>query len=371
VGLKEPGSIRTLQSAVGAEIVIDGRRYINFGGSSYLGMAARPHILQAGMEALSECGSGAPLARFHRVFTRAHQEVESQACRLFESDAAMYIAGGYYFGLVALAAIRKRFDTIYFDEHAHFSLREAIAASGLESRSFRHLDAQHLRDRLASQAGSRHCPLVVTDGLFSTLGEIAPLDELADIVTPYDGKLLVDESHSFGVLGPNGRGAVEHHGLQGGPVLFGGSLGKAFGTCGGIIPGSVDEVTEMRLTPAGRGASAGLAAAAAMCARSLQFVREHPELLRQLRVNVSYLKSGLRKLGLTVDCSDVPIAAFTVGVQEQDLRSLRDRLQAQGIFVYHSKYIGAGAAGVIRCGIFADHTTEHMDALLQALSRML
>lgn len=370
MGLNEPSPLRTLQSAVGAEIVIDGRRYINFGGSAYLGLAARPHILQAGVEALSECGSGAPLARFHRVFTRPHQEVESEASAFFKSAAAMYIAGGYYFGLVALAATAKRFDVIYFDEHAHFSLREAIAASGLESHSFRHLDPQDLRDQLLSQAGRRR-PLVVTDGTFSTLGEIAPLDALADCIAPYDGKLLVDESHSFGVLGPNGRGAVEHHGLHGGSVLFGGSLGKAFGTCGGIIPASVDEVAEMRLTPTGRGASAGLAAAAAMCARSLQFVREHPELLRQLRANVSYLKSGLRKLGLAVDCSDVPIAAFAVGTQEQDLRRLRDCLQEEGIFVYHSRYIGAGPAGVLRCGIFADHTAEHMDALLQALARML
>src|SRR5690606_31879147 len=106
---------------------------------------------------------------------------------------------------------------------------------------------------------------VATDGMFSTLGEIAPLRALWQAVQPYDGRLLVDESHSFGVLGAHGRGAVEHHDMPRSVALSGGSLGKAFGTCGGIIPASAMEVAACRGTPVGRGASAGLPAAAAMC----------------------------------------------------------------------------------------------------------
>jgi 8-amino-7-oxononanoate synthase len=360
----------TLESAVGAEIVIDSRRYINFGGSSYLGLSGNPEILEAGMSALRQCGSGAPLARFHRVLTRAHQDVESEACDFFSSPAALYLASGYFFGLVSMAALRGQFDTIFFDEFSHHSLREAIAASGLTNHAFRHLDAEDLRARLKEhlRAGAR--PLVATDGLFSTLGEIAPLDELASAIAPYDGRLLVDESHAFGVLGALGRGAAEHHCIPPSLVLVGGSLGKAFGTCGGIVPASEDDVRAFRTTPGIRGASVGLPAAAAMCARSLNYVRRHPELLQRLRDNVAYMKARLRKIGLEVGDSIAPVAAFRTRANRSPA-ALKDALLAEGIFVFHSSYIGAGADGVIRCGIFADHTHEHIDALVGALRALL
>jgi 8-amino-7-oxononanoate synthase len=134
--------LKTLGSAVGAEVVIDGRRYINFAGSAYLGLASRQEILDAGISVLNECGSGAPLARSYGVFTQAHQEVELQAARFFGCEAAFYVASGYYFGLVAIAALRDSCGVIFFDELAHFSLREAIAASGLRSFACRPLDAE-------------------------------------------------------------------------------------------------------------------------------------------------------------------------------------------------------------------------------------
>jgi 8-amino-7-oxononanoate synthase len=361
---------RTLETAVRPEIVIDGKRYVNFGGSAYLGLASRPEILSAGLETLQQCGSGAPLARSHRVFTHAHQQVESEAATFFRSEAALFLSSGYYFGLIALAAIRTDFGAIFFDELAHFSLREAIAASGLKSYAFRHLDACDLRTQLTRHLGASETPLVVTDGLFSAWGEIAPLDEILQAIAPYEGRLLVDESHSFGVLGATGRGVGEHAVTLGFPVLRGGSLGKAFGTCGGIIPASEEEVASFRCTPAGRGASAGLPAAAAMCAASLRYVRHHPELLQRLRENIVYMKSGLRRLGLDVRDSLAPVATFVTD-RRASLSALKEELMSEGIFVYHSTYLGAGTGGAIRCGVFADHTTEHIDRLISALSRLL
>jgi glycine C-acetyltransferase len=150
----------------------------------------------------------------------------------------------------------------------------------------------------------------------------------------------------------------------------GGSTCKALGVVGGVIPANEDEVTLFRATPAARGATAGLPAAAAMCAMSLNYVSEHPELLRRLRDNTSYLKSGLRKMGLAVGDSVAPIATFTSGPDEA-MQALQERLMSEGIHVFHARYIGAGSAGVIRCGIFADHTSEHLDCLLDALGRLL
>jgi 8-amino-7-oxononanoate synthase len=360
----------SLQSPVAAQIVIEGRTYINFGGSSYLGMSAQPAIVEAGIAALRGCGAGTPMPRDQQVIMQPHRDVEFEAASFFDAEAAHYLATGYLFGLVSLAALQSQFDAIFFDEFCHYCLRDAIAASGLKSHPFRHLDPVDLETTLRANLAANDRPLIVTDGLFPTLGEIAPLDELWQVAARFGGRLLVDESHSFGVLGQHGRGTRELFGLEGSAAIVGGSLGKAFGTCGGVILGAAEEVAAFRRTPAGRGASGGMSAAAAMCARSLRCLREHPELLQRLRANIAYLKGGLASLGLHVANTSVPIAAFTAG-SKRDMEALRERLMADGIFVYYTSYVAAGPEGVIRCGIFADHTRKHMDALLHALARLL
>lgn len=363
-------SLRSVESPVGAEVVIDGRRCVNFGGSSYLGLSTHKAIAEAGAATLLSSGSGYQFAREMNLANRAHQEAERVAAWFFNSSNAIYLASGYLFGLVAIAALRKEFNTIFYDEWAHYSLCEAIAASGLPAHAYRHLDAEDLKSKLKSQLGANERPLVVTDGLYATFGEIAPLDLLAQAMMPYGGRLLVDESHSFGVLGETGRGAREHHHLAPSTALVGGSTGKAFGAVGGIIPASEDEIAAFRATPAARGASMGLPAAAAMCAMTLRYVHEHPELLLRLRENTAYLKSRLGGIGLDVGHSIVPVATFTAG-SDESMQSLQQRLMSEGIHVFHARYIGAGSAGVIRCGVFADHTREHIDRLVEALSRLL
>jgi 8-amino-7-oxononanoate synthase len=362
--------IRSVESPVGAEVMIDGRRYINFGGSSYLGLSTHKEIAEAGAAALRSSGSGYQFARETNLASRAHQEAESVAASFFQSPGALYLASGYFFGWVAVAALRKDFRAIFFDEWAHYSLREAIAASGLPTYTYRHLDAEDLEAKLKRHLRANEKPLVVTDGLYATFGEIAPLNLLAQAMMPYGGRLMVDESHSFGVLGETGRGAREHHHLPASIALVGGSTCKALGAVGGIIPASEEEIVAFRATPAARGASMGLPASAAMCAMAIRHVHEHPELLRRLRENTAYLKSSLRRMGLNVGDSIVPIVAFTAG-SDESMQALQQRLMSEGIHVFHAKYIGAGSAGVIRCGVFADHTLEHIDRLVETLSRLL
>jgi len=346
---------------VGANVLIDGAPYINFGGSSYLGLSSKKEILEAGIAALHANGSGNPIARSQGLVTGAHQAVEAEASAFFRSEDALFLGSGYYFGLAAMASLREQFHAIFFDQVSHYSLRDSIAASGLESHAFRHLDHEDLEAKLRRYLGANEKPLVVTDGLFPAMGEIAPLDRLAATVAPYEGRLLVDES--------SGGGASEQFSVREASVI-GGSLGKAFGTCGGIIPARTEDVAAYRQAPAVVGASPGLPAAAAMCAASLRYVREHPELLPRLRMNVRHLKCGLRNLGLAVRDNEAPIATFTLG-NRGTMGRLQERLQREGIFVYHVNYLGTDAAGAIRCAIFADHTPEHIERLLAALRRFL
>lgn len=362
--------LKTITTPVGAEVVLDGRTYVNFGGASYLGLSGKPELLDAGVRALRKSGAGAQFARHYHVATPSHRDVEIAAAEFFGTEGAIYLSGGYYFGHVSMAAKRNTHTVAFFDDWCHFSLRDGITTSGLPSHSFRHLDVDDFRKKLKDHMGPRDRPLVVTDGMYSTFGEIAPLAQLAEAVAPYRGLLLVDESHSFGVLGESGRGAYEHHGLPLSSVLFGGSTGKGLGVLGGIIPASLDDVAAFRATPVARGASAGMPASAAMCAASLRYIRSHPQLLSRLRHNVSYLKGELRKLGLEVGDTVAPVVAFVIG-SAASMQSLREKLFSEGISILYSTYIGAGAEGVLRCGIFADHTKEHLDRLVEALRRSL
>ena len=362
--------LKTLSSPIAAEIVLDGRRYVNFAGSSYLGLSGKPEVIQAGVTALQESGAGYQVSRQYGFVARPHLEVEAEAVAFFGSEAAIYLSSGYQFGFVSIITIRDRFDHIFFDELAHHSLQEAIRATGLPYCQYRHVDAADLADKLKLNLRAGKRALVVTDGMYSTFGRIAPLDEILQVVRPYNGYLLVDESHSFGVLGPTGRGAKEHYAIDTASILVGGSLSKAFGCSGGVIPASEAEVASFRDAPASEGASPGSPAAAAMGAAALRYARQHPELLQRLRANVALMKGGLRQMGLDIPDTVAPVATFVTG-SESSMAAVHQQLFDAGYFVLRSNYIGAPPGGVIRCGIFADHTTAQIEGFLGTLRRIL
>jgi 8-amino-7-oxononanoate synthase len=350
-------------------MMIDGRDYINFAGSSYLGLSGRPPVLMAGVEALRRSGAGYQFARAYGLASPAHLEAEQEAAGLFGTEDAVFLATGYAAGLALIAAMARRFSRIFFDERAHHCLQDAIRASALPHHTYRHLDVGFLEAKLRRLLRPNEQPLIVTDGVYSTFGAIAPLVEIAGLAASYGGGVAIDESHALGVLGAEGRGAHEHLGLDPTQVWVCGSTSKGIGVVGGIVPGPALDVAEVRATPPSRGASPGLPAAAAMCAEAMRIVRTDGSLRARLRQNVIYLKGRLRALGLPVGDSEAPIATFLPS--SRGARQLQSELMSAGVLVLASDYIGAPPGGVIRCGIFADHTREQLDRLVAELSRLL
>jgi 8-amino-7-oxononanoate synthase len=362
--------LQMLESNSGPEIVLDGRTYVNFGGSCYLGMSSHADVIESGVSALRRYGAQSQIGRHYDVALPPNADAEHEGALYFGTEASIYFASGYLIGLIALHGLRDRYDTVLIDEAVHLNLRDAVAAGGKPSVTFKHMDASSLAEEMdrAVRAGVR--PLVVTDGMSPTFGAIAPLREYLELIEPLDGVMLVDESHSFGVIGPRGRGAVDLHGIASDRVLVGGSLGKAFGAYGAMIPASRAIVDQLWRSRPALGAGAGLSAGAAMAATSLRHVREHPELLARLRRNVARVKRGMRALGLDVADTDAPLATFTSGTAAE-MRALQLRLMAEGIFVFYSTYVGAGPNGAIRCAVFADHTEAQIDRLHGALRALL
>jgi 8-amino-7-oxononanoate synthase len=362
--------MRTLETPTNAVMSLDGRPVINFAGSAYLGISREPELLNAGIDALRHYGARVHLTPEQSLITPAHADVEAEAAKFFGTPAAIYIASGYLIGLTVFISLRECFDLVLLDESGHYNLQHGAAASGATVRTFANLDCTALESALARARRENLRAVVAVDGMCPTYGSIPRLGLYSQLAKEHGALLFIDESHSFGTLGESGHGAAEHCGLTSGAALRGGSLGKAFCAAGAVIVGDADQIAMMRAAPCTRGASWGLVPGAAMAAASLRLVGARPQLLQRLRANVSRAKSAFRQMGIEIENTPAPVATFSVG-DFACMQRLQSCLLKEDIFVLHTRYVGTGPDGVIRCSIFADHTDEQIDRLVDALRRHL
>ncbi len=368
--MSETMRLRHVESPSGAQVVVDGRRFLSFGGSGYLGLGGNAEIIEAGVEALRRYGAHSQLPRSAGFSLPANLAAEEAARQFFDVDGAMFFATGYMFGLIGISGLAPGCDAVFLDESAHYSLRDAGMASGLPVHAFRHGDAADLAHVMARELGDSGRPMVVTDGMFPTWGSIAPLKAYAELLAPREGWLVVDESHAFGCVGARGRGAVELAGIARDRVLAGGSMAKAIGAHGGIAIGATALIEQLWKTPAARGAALGCSAGAAMTAAGLRYVARNPALLERLRRNVRGLWQGLRDLGLEPTVNEGPVAAFKHG-SAADMLRIQAALVERGILIAYSTYVGAGPDGVLRLAAFADHTETDIQRLMTELRPLL
>jgi 7-keto-8-aminopelargonate synthetase-like enzyme len=387
-----------MQSPPGPETVIDGRRYLYFGGTGYLGLQAHEEVIRAACQALETFGTGSATSRAGFGDTPPVIEVECQAAALFGSEDAFYFPSGYFGPDVLLAALEDSFDAVFLDELSHYCVLEAARVSGQSVFAFLHAQADVLREALKAKLQPGGRPLVVADGVFAALGDISPVPDYVEILADYPGATLVlDDAHALGVLGENGRGTYEHFGLwsehvnaipgvsggrgglsapessKGSPRLLScATLSKALGGYGGIAPGSRDFVRWLKAaSPYYAGTSPPPVPAAAASARGLQIARTQPELRRRLWENVRMVKSGLQAMGLDVDDTPVPIVSMVLG-DAANMRRIHRELAERGIFLpYMPEYAGLGPEGAMRLAVFATHTDAMIERLLDDLRRVV
>ncbi len=354
--------MREINGFSGAHIPLDNTTYLNFAGAGYLGLGALSAVTSAGAKALLDYGAIAQIPQHYGFILPPVRLAEEAACDFFQSEAALYISSGYLFGLAVMHGLKGKVNHIFYDSASHYNLLDGIRAAGIPATPFCHLDAMDLNSRLA-QLPASVTPAIVTDALYSTRGEIAPLDLYWKMLKPLHGYLIVDESHSIGVMGPKGQGALSQYAIKDHHIIYGGSLSKGLGAYGGIILASPSIIEELRLTPPIRGGCAGISAGAAMSAAAFRFLSTHPEPLLKIRQLTRMLKQGLASLGFSVENEDIPIASFFLKNRETML-DLQQFLFSQGIYILYSDYIGAGKAGILRCAVFADHDAKDISRLL-------
>ncbi|MBN2207109.1 MAG: pyridoxal phosphate-dependent aminotransferase family protein [Candidatus Aminicenantes bacterium] len=364
------GDMFIMESAPGPETVINGRRYVYFGGTGYFALHAHPEVIAAGVEAFRTYGLHSATSRTGFGNNPVLLACERMLADFFGSEEAVHFVSGYFDSLVLAQALSDRYDLAFVDETAHFSVMDGIASARKPFVTFRHRDPDDLARKLRGELKPGQRPLLMTDGVFPTFGVMAPLPDYVKILEPYGGTIAVDDCHGVGVLGENGRGTIEHFGLRMGErLIMAGTLSKAFGGHGGFVVGSRALCAKIRTLGIYPGATQSPTPAVAVSVKGIEIVKARPEMRARLWANVAAVKDGIRKLGFAMNDHPMPIVTWAMGTGE-DMKKTQRALMDRGVVVAYSQYVGAPAGGVLRASIFSEHTPAHIDRLLTELARL-
>jgi 7-keto-8-aminopelargonate synthetase-like enzyme len=359
-------------SGPGPETVINGKRYLYFGGTGYFGFQTHPEIIQAAQRAVAEFGMDTATSRSIFGTSPLYLAVEKRAREFLGSDDAIYLPSGYLINIAGFQSLTqlRRFDAMFVDDGAHWSITDFMYALQKPVYTFAHGDPEDLGRKLKAYLQPGQRPLVASDGIFPTFGRIAPLPAYLPLVEAYDGCLWVDDCHALGVLGARGRGTYEHYGLRSERLYFGSTLSKAAGAHGGIIPGKEEFIQPIRAGHIANGSNSSVSAAAAAAVKGLELMMAHPELRQQLWRNARQLKSGLKAMGFDQDNTPVPVAAWMLKTAA-DMDRVQAEMMKRGIAIQRTDYVGAGPNGVLRAVVFANHKPEQIAHMLSELKSLV
>ena len=372
--IKEAGlynRIRTIESPQGAWLVVDGKRVLNFCSNNYLGLANHPHLVAAAKAAVDQYGVGPAAVRSIAGTLDLHLELERRMAAFKGVESAITFQSGFTANLATIPALVGKEDVIFSDELNHASIIDGSRLSGARIVRYAHNSAEDLERVICENQGNFRRGLVVTDGVFSMDGDIAPLDEIYAVSSKYNLMLMVDDAHGEGVMGEGGRGIVAHFHLHGKVDVEIGTLSKAFGVVGGVVAGRAPVIEWLRQR--GRPflfSSAVTAADAAACLAGLDILEQSTELVDRLWENARYFKEEMRRLGFDTGRSVTPITPIMLGeapLAQQFSRELFD----EGVFAMAIGFptVPRGKAR-IRVMISAAHQRKDLDQGLQAFAKV-
>lgn len=356
-----------LQSPQGPQVQVDGKTYLAFSSNDYLGLANHPQVLEALQQGAAQWGVGGGASHLVIGHSEPHQQLEQALAEFTGRQRALLLSSGYMVNLAVITALLGKGDTVLHDRLNHASLLDGGLLSGARFSRYLHNDLGSLQQRLQRAQGNT---LIVTDGVFSMDGDLAPLPELAAQAKAHGAWLMVDDAHGFGVLGESGGGLVEQHGLstEDVPVLVG-TLGKSFGTAGAFVAGS-DELIETLIQFARPYIYTTSSPPALACAtlKSLELLRTEHWRREHLQQLITQFRQGGKALGLNLMDSRTPIQPIIIGDSGQAM-AVSARLREQGILVgaIRPPTVPAGSAR-LRVTLTAAHSAEQVQQLLDGLA---
>jgi len=373
-GLKQAGlynNIRTLSSPQGAWLVVDGKKVLNFCSNNYLGLANHPKIVEAACKATETYGVGPGAVRSIAGTMDLHIELEKRLAAFKGVEAAITFQSGFNANLATIPALVGKEDVIFSDRLNHASIIDGCRLSGAKIIAYEHNNAESLEDAIQENLSKYRRALIVSDGVFSMDGDIAPLPALYEVAKKYDILLMVDDAHGEGVLGKGGRGIVDHFGLHGKVDIEVGTMSKAFGVMGGMVAG--DKVIVEWLRQRGRPflfSSAMTVPDAAACLAAVDLLEESTELVDKLWENGRYFKAEMQKLGFDTGVSETPITPVMLGEAPLAQQFSRE-LYAEDVFGMAIGYptVPQGKAR-IRVMISAAHSKDDLNKGLDAFAKV-
>ena len=369
-------SIRTMDSPADAWMVVDGKKVLNFCTNNYLGLANHPVIKEAARKAIEEWGVGPGAVRTIAGTQQLHVACEKRIAEFKRVEAALLVQSGFCANQAALPPLVGQDkasgtqDVIFSDRLNHASIIDGARLSGAKIIVYEHCDPADLEAKIQEHLPRFRRGLMVTDGVFSMDGDVAPLDELYEVAARYDVLTMVDDAHGEGVLG-QGRGIVAHFGLEGKFDVEIGTLSKAFGVMGGVVAGNSVVVDYIRQKARPNLFSSALTPAdTAACMAAVDYVESHPELVDKLWENAEYFKAGIKQLGIDTGHTQTPIVPVMLG----DVKLAKEfsaRLFEYGVFAMALGFptVPQGQAR-IRVMNTAAHTRQDLDQGLEIFGKV-
>jgi glycine C-acetyltransferase len=372
--LQEQGlrtTIRTIGSACGSWMVVDGKRVLNFCTNNYLGLANDPRLKAAAQKAVDEWGVGPAAVRSIAGTLELHRQFEQRMAAFKGVEDALYVQSGFCANQAAIPPMVGKEDVIFTDRLNHASIIDGCRLSSAKIMIYEHCDVADAERVIKENIGSSRRAMLITDGVFSMDGDVAPLDKLYEVCERYGVITMVDDAHGEGVLGRGGRGIVDHFNLHGKFDLEIGTLSKAFGVMGGVIAGKKLVVDWIRQR--GRPflfSSAVTPADTAACLAAVDLLEQSTELVDRLWENTRYFKVEMKQLGFDTGVSTTPITPVMLGeapLAQQFSRKLFDH----GVFAMAIGFptVPKGKAR-IRVMVSASHSRDDLDKGLEIFGKV-
>jgi glycine C-acetyltransferase len=360
--------LRVLESEQLPVCRFDGHEVINLSSNNYLGLTTHPKLRQRALEATEKWGVGSGAVRTIAGTMSIHMELEEKIAKFKRVEAAVVFQSGFTANAGTVQAILSREDIIISDQLNHASIIDGCRLSRAEIKVFPHKDLEACENILKEIEGRKCRKLLITDGVFSMEGDIAPLPQLVELAEKYGCIMMIDDAHASGVLGRNGRGTVDHYNLHGRVDIQVGTLSKAIGALGGYVCSTRDTIEFLyhRARPF-LFSTSHPPSVAATCLAAFEVLEEEPQLIDRLWANTNFFKEGLKKLGFNTGVSETPITPVMVGDAALAHQFSRE-LFAAGVFAQSIGFptVPEGKAR-IRTIVTATHTQEELTRALEIL----
>ena len=361
--------VRTLQTPSAPHAIVDGKKVLVLCSNNYLGLANHPKLKQAAIAATKKYGAGSGSVRVIAGTMSIHRKLEQALARFKHSEASITFQSGFATNAGTIPALVDEHDLIISDELNHGSIIDGCRLTRAERRVYKHRDVSDLEKQFQNTDQYRRV-LVITDGVFSMDGDIAPLEDIVKTIQDHGAILYVDDAHGDGVLGKNGRGISNHFNVEGQVDIEMGTFSKAFGCVGGYVAGSRDlcfylqnKVRSYLLS----GSQPPMVVGA--CLAAVQLVEKQPGLVKRLWDNTGYFKKGLRSLGFDTGNSETPITPVITG-DSKKARTLADELFKEKVFVLPIVYpMVAKDKARVRTIVTSAHTRRDLDTALSAFEK--